>query len=77
MHKVAEDTVRIFAEIPQRKGTDEPNDQPEALAVVVVQYDGVAPASLVKGRPAPQRGGLVHYESFVARICELYQRRFR
>ncbi len=77
MRKVAEDTVRIFAEIPQRNEPAEPNDQPEALAVVVVQYDGVNRASLVKEQPAPQPRALVHYGSFIARICGLYQKRFR
>jgi hypothetical protein len=76
MRKVVGDTVRIFAEIPQRNEPAEPNDQPEALAVVVVQYDGVNRASLVNGEPAPQPGTLVHYASFLARICQLYQKRF-
>ena len=76
MQKVVRDTVKIFADIPLRSTPDEPNDQPEAIAVFVVDYDGQNPARLVTGRLAPQPGSAVHYDSFVRRVCELYTRRF-
>ena len=76
MEKVVADTVRIFAGIPLRNDVDEPNDQPEALAIVVVDYDGVNPATLVKGPLAPHQGDGVYYEAFVKRMCALYERRF-
>jgi hypothetical protein len=76
MEKVVADTVRIFARIPLRNEPDEPNDQPEALAVIVVDYDGVNPAKLVTGPLAPHRGDAVYYRAFVERICRLYERRF-
>ncbi len=76
MEKVAADTIRIFAKIPLRDRATEPNDQPEALAVIVVDYDGVSVAKLVTGGLAPQSGDSVHYEGFIRRICNLYERRF-
>jgi len=68
MQKVVSDTVKIFADIPLRTTPDEPNDQPEAIAVFVVDYDGENPAKLVIGPLAPQPGSPVHYDSFVRRI---------
>lgn len=76
MERVVRDTVKIFADIPLRTSPDEPNDQPEALAVFVVDYDGKNRATLVTGELSPQPGSPIHYASFVKRICELYQARF-
>ncbi len=76
MNKVVRDTVNIFADIPLRTSPEDQNDQPEALAVIVVDYDGQHPAKLVSGELAPQAGSAMHYERFIARICELYRNRF-
>jgi hypothetical protein len=76
MEKVVADTIRLFAGIPLRSGTDEPNEQPEALAVIVLNYDGVHPARLVTEPPAPRLRDAVSYASFIRRICELYRKRF-
>ena len=76
MEKVVADTIQIFARIPLRNVSSEPNDQPEALAVIVVDYDGVSPAKLATGDLAPRPGDRVHYESFIGRICRLYEKRF-
>lgn len=76
MDKVVADTVKIFGGIPLRNRPDDPNDQPEALAVILVDYNGVNPAHLVTGKLAPQAGSGIDYDSFVRRICELYKRRF-
>jgi hypothetical protein len=76
MQKVVADTVRIFANLPLRQLSDEPNDQPEAVLVIVVDYDGRNAAKLVTGELSPQPGSQVHYDSFIARICELYRERF-
>ena len=76
MRKIVADTVKIFAGIPLRSVPDEPNDQPEALAVIIVDYDGENPAKLVTNDLAPQLGSPIHYESFIARVCELYRQRF-
>jgi len=76
MEKVVADTIGIFSAIPLRNGSGDPNDQPEALAIIVVNYDGVHPARLVGGPPAPRRGEPVHYASFLRRICDLYGERF-
>jgi hypothetical protein len=76
MPKIVADTVQIFADIPLRTTPDEPNDQPEAMAVIVVDYDGAHPAKLVTGDLAPQPGSPVHYDSFLDRLCRLYQERF-
>lgn len=76
MDKVVADTVRIFAGIPRRNEPDDPNDQPEALAVILVDYDGVNPAKLIRGKSAPRHGSSIDYQKFLRRICELYERRF-
>jgi hypothetical protein len=76
MERVVSDTISIFAKIPLRESPSDPTDQPEALAVIVVDYNGVSAAALVTGPLAPQPGSKLHYECFVGRISELYQRRF-
>jgi hypothetical protein len=76
MDRVLSDTIRIFAEIPRREQPDEPNDQPEAVAVVVVEYDGENPAHLVTAPPAPQPGQPIHYGEAIRRIARLYDARF-
>lgn len=76
MRKIVEDTVAIFVGIPPREKSDEPNDQPEGIAVIVVDYDGVNPATLVTDSRAPQPGDPVHYDSFAQRLARLYDSRF-
>jgi hypothetical protein len=73
MRKIVADTVKIFTSIPLRERPDEPNDQPEALAVVVVNYNGRNAAELVDylSPDSPMA-----YENFVARISRLYAERF-
>ena len=76
MRKIVKDTVKIFADIPLRNDPGEPNDQPEAIAVVVLEYDGVSRARLLRETPAPLPGSSIHYSTFLARICDLYGKRF-
>lgn len=76
MRKIVADTTKIFSDIPLRSVPEEPNDQPEALAVIIVDYDGQNPAKLVTGDLAPQPGSPIHYDSFLARVCNLYRQRF-
>ena len=73
MDKVVADTVKIFGQIPLREVPEEPNDQPEALAVIVMNYDGVNPATLVDYFPDENE---VRYERFIQRITRLYVERF-
>jgi hypothetical protein len=73
MEKIVADTVRIFNQIPLREVPEEPNDQPEALAVIVMNYDGTQPASLVDYLSAESQ---IHYGTFVKRIVRLYGERF-
>ncbi len=77
MQKIVADTVKIFSGIPLRSLPEEPNDQPEALTVIVVDYDGQNPAKLVTGDLAPQPGSPIHYQSFLERLCTLYVQRFQ
>jgi hypothetical protein len=76
MRKIVADTTKIFSDIPLRSVPEEPNDQPEALSVIIVDYDGQNPAKLVTGDLAPQPGSPIHYDSFLARVCNLYRQRF-
>ncbi len=73
MEKVVADTVKIFSEIPLRELPEEPNDQPEALAVIVMNYDGVGTATLVDYFPEKSQ---IRYDVFVGRIARLYVERF-
>ncbi|MEK7409298.1 MAG: hypothetical protein AAB225_29900 [Acidobacteriota bacterium] len=73
MDKVVADTVRIFSQITLRESPDEPNDQPEALAVIVVNYDGANPARLEDYLPAESQ---IRYDAFIERIVRLYGERF-
>jgi hypothetical protein len=73
MDKVVADTIRIFAQIPLRELPDEPNDQPEALAVIVVNYDGANPARLEDYLPEESQ---IRYDAFIERIGRLYGERF-
>jgi hypothetical protein len=73
MDRVVADTVRIFGQIPLREFPEEPNDQPEALAVIVMHYDGVSPATLVDYFEEENQ---IRYERFVQRIARLYVQRF-
>lgn len=76
MKKVVKDTIKIFADIPLSSSANDPNDQPEALTVMVVNYDGVNPAKLVTDELAPQPGNPIHYDSFLETFCSLYAKRF-
>ena len=58
MEKVVSDTIKIFENIPLRDSVDDPTELPEALTVIVVNYDGVNPASLVTGAPSPNSADL-------------------
>lgn len=76
MEKVVKDTVRVFEGIPLRESPEEPNDQPEALTVIVVNYDGVHPASLVASELAPQKTSHVYYDNFITQLVATYESRF-
>ena len=76
MEKVVSDTISIFDKIPLRDTVDDPNELPESVAVIVMDYDGMNPAKLVTGPLAPQTDSHLNYENFIRRICELYGKRF-
>ena len=76
MDKVVADTVKIFASMPLRAAVEEPNDQLEAMAVIVVEYDGASPAKLVTDSLAPPPHSSIHYGNFIRRVSDLYVTRF-
>lgn len=76
MEKVVKDTVRVFEGIPLRESQEQPNDQPEALTVIVVNYDGINPASLVGSELAPQEKSYVYYDNFIKQLVAKYEDRF-
>jgi hypothetical protein len=76
MDKVARDTVKVFEKIPLRESPEEPNDSPEALAIIVVNYDGTNPATLVEGEAAPGAESRAHYNNFIRRLAQKYEDRF-
>lgn len=70
------DTIQLYTGIPLRDRPNEPSDQPEALTVILMDYDGVNPARLVTDPPAPQTGEPAHILTFYERIARLYTQRF-
>jgi|SRR5271157_652364 len=50
MEKIVKDTINIFVRIPFRNDPGDPSEQPEALAVIVVDYDGESAACRRWGR---------------------------
>jgi hypothetical protein len=67
---------KIFVGMPLRAAIEEPNDQLEAIAVIVVEYDGANPAKLVTDSLAPPPHSPIHYANFICRIADLYVTRF-
>src|SRR6266550_2549187 len=63
MEKVVQDTVKVFAGIPLRESPDDPNDLPEALTVIVVDYDGVNRAKLVVSEASSASTSEAHYDN--------------
>ena len=76
MDRLVSDTVQLFANIPLRDTTGQSFELPEALAVIVLEYDGVRPAKLLKKPPAPRASEHYHYAAFMRRLCELHGKRF-
>jgi hypothetical protein len=76
MDKVVRDTVKIFTGIPLREVPEQPNDQPEALTIIVVDYDGINPASLVTSESAPGEASHASYDNFIRRLAAKYEDRF-
>lgn len=74
--RLIRETVRLFASIPLRHSSSEPNDQPEALAIILVEYNGEGQARLITDSPAPQPGDPYHVAEFYSRIIKLYEERF-
>jgi hypothetical protein len=76
MDKVVRDTVKIFEGIPLREFPEDPNDLPEALTVIVVDYDGVNPATLVTSDLSPNSASPAHYDNFIKRLVVRFEDRF-
>jgi hypothetical protein len=76
MPKIVADTIGIFEKIPLRETPADPYDQPEAIAVILVDYDGRRPARLVTGGLAPGDESPVNYGNFLERMAGIYCKRF-
>lgn len=76
MEKVVRDTISIFEKVPLRDSPNDPGELPEAMAIVLVDYDGTRPAKLVQSGLAPRKASAIHYDNFIRRICDQYRRRF-
>jgi hypothetical protein len=76
IEQVVADTIEVFQAIPLRDTPDEPTELPEALAVIVVNYDGMNPGSLITDGIAPSVTNPVNYDNFIERLAAKYEDRF-
>lgn len=74
MDKVVAKTIAIFESIPLRDSPDDPTELPEALAVIIVKYDGVNAGTLVEGMPDASSPS--YYDNVIARLAAKYEDRF-
>ncbi len=72
--KVVADTIGVFEKIPLRDLPSDRTELPEALAVIVINYDGVNEATLVEG--IPDSSSPSHYDNFIRRLATIYEDRF-
>jgi hypothetical protein len=69
-------TIELFRKVPLRADASDPGDIPEALAIIVVDYDGQNRARLLEEPPAPQAGEPNHYGAFVKTMGQRFVERF-
>lgn len=78
IHKQPADAKRVLGkieELPRRTKQGEVGYDAIAAVMVDCKNDG-SPVSLVKTRPAPKAGEILHYASMIERIAELYDGRY-
>lgn len=76
MEKVVGDTIAVFNAIPLRDTSDEPTELPEALAVILVDYDGVNLGKLITDGPSQDPANSIYYDNFIRRLAAQYEDRF-
>jgi hypothetical protein len=76
IEKVVTDTIRVFEAIPLRDSPSDPTELPEALGVIVVNYDGLNPGSLVTDGLSPDASNPVYYDNFIKRLVAKFENRF-
>lgn len=77
-HKQPRDTekvIKTIGQIQRRADTSEKGFDAMGLVVVRLANDGT-PVGVVTDPPAPQPGDLLHYDSLIRKITQLYQSRF-
>ena len=74
MDKVVRDTIGVFECIPLRDGVTDPIELPEALAIIVLTYDGINNAKLVTD--LPEEGSPCRYDNFIRRLARKFEDRF-
>jgi len=73
--KVVHSTVELFRSIPPRELVGDPGDQPEALCVLLIDYDGRNGATLVTSEMSLADADPLSYGSFCARLARLFEAR--
>ncbi len=69
-------TVQLFQKVQLRGAAEDPGDFPEALAIIVVKYDGDNPARVFTEPPAPQPGDPNHYATFIGTMARRFEERW-
>lgn len=77
-HQQPKDTARTIAkvrQIPRRSNVDERGFDALAIVVVDMRNDGSA-VRLITEEPAPPQDDILHYDSMIRRVAQLYEARF-
>lgn len=77
-HRQPDDAIRAIEKVKEIRRRGRPGEEGfDALAIVVIECrNDETPVRLVTASPAPAQSSILHYESMILRLGQLYQSRF-
>jgi hypothetical protein len=77
-HRQPDDAIRAVKKVEEIRRRGRPGEEGfDALAIVVVDCrNDDTPVRLVSAAPAPSQSSILHYESMIRRVAQLYHSRF-